>query len=185
MMNRKEIREIIREDKKQYSKYLLNSKKNNIYFRIISDHVVYMLKYQILMRWSQYYANRPGLIAKIIFLYYEKRKNHLGNRLGLYLHGESFGPGLIMYHHGEIIVNSQSRIGANCKLHGCNCIGNNGDEKNQAPIIGDNVEIGFGASIIGPVKIANNVKIGAGAVVTRSCHTEGATLVGIPAKEKP
>ncbi|MCO4605885.1 Serine acetyltransferase [Streptococcus infantarius subsp. infantarius] len=62
-----------------------------------------------------------------------------------------------------------------------NCIGNSGSEK-QAPIIGNNVDIGVGAKIIGDVKIADNITIGANAVVTKSCTIEGATLVGVPAK---
>ena len=65
-------------------------------------------------------------------------------------------------------------------FHGNNCIGNNGKTE-DCPVIGDNVDIGFGAIIIGNVKIADNVKIGANAVVTKSCLEEGATLVGIPA----
>lgn len=39
----------------------------------------------------------------------------------------------------------------------------------KAPHIGNNVEIGFGASIIGDVTITDDVKIGAGAVVVKSC----------------
>ena len=51
-----------------------------------------------------------------------------------------------------------------------------------APVIGNNVDIGVGAKIIGDITIADDVKIGAGAVVTKSCLEKGATLVGIPAK---
>lgn len=53
---------------------------------------------------------------------------------------------------------------------------------NKAPIIGDNVDIGVGAKIIGPVRVADNVKIGANAVVTKSCETPSAVLIGVPAK---
>lgn len=47
-------------------------------------------------------------------------------------------------------------------------IGNDGVSL-KAPHIGNNVEIGFGASIIGDVTITDDVKIGAGAVVVKSC----------------
>ena len=50
---------------------------------------------------------------------------------------------------------------------------------------GDRVDIGVGAKIIGDITIADDVKIGAGAVVTKSCLKQGATLVGIPAKILP
>ena len=62
-----------------------------------------------------------------------------------------------------------------------NCIGNNGID-NRAPVIGDNVDIGVGASVIGGIKISNNIKIGAGAVVISDCEREGDVLVGVPAK---
>lgn len=82
----------------------------------------------------------------------------------------------------NIIVNAESKVGKNCMLHGDNCIGNNGKTEG-CPIIGDNVDIGTGAKILGNIQIANGVKIGAGAVVVKSCLTENATIVGIPAKE--
>ena len=48
-------------------------------------------------------------------------------------------------------------------------------------MIGDNVEFGVGSSVIGGIQIANNVKIGAGAVVTKDILEEGATVIGVPA----
>ena len=72
-------------------------------------------------------------------------------------------------------------IGQGCCLHGNNCIGNDG-KSGGAPVIGKNVDIGFGAVIIGDIQIADNCKIGAGAVVVHSCLEEGSTLVGVPAR---
>ena len=45
------------------------------------------------------------------------------------------------------------------------------------------MDIGTGAKILGAIRIANGVKIGAGAVVVKSCLIENATIVGIPGKE--
>lgn len=53
----------------------------------------------------------------------------------------------------------------------------------EAPHIGNNVDIGVGAKILGGIEIADDIKIGAGAVVVSSFTTKGATLVGIPARE--
>lgn len=47
-----------------------------------------------------------------------------------------------------------------------------------APVLGDNVELGFGATVIGDVYIADGCKIGA--VVTKSCYEPYSTLVGFP-----
>lgn len=80
-------------------------------------------------------------------------------------------------------MNGHATIGKNCQFHGNNCVGNKGGNSNEAPTIGDNVEIGVGACVIGNITIADNVRIGANAVVTQSCLHKGATLVGIPARE--
>lgn len=87
--------------------------------------------------------------------------------------------GLLIYHKGFLVVNYQARIGKNARFHGCNCVGNN---HTGVPVIGDNADFGVGASVIGGVRIANNVKIGAGAVVTKDILQEGVTVVGIPAR---
>ena len=65
-----------------------------------------------------------------------------------------------------------------CQLHGNNCIGNNRKEDERAPHIGNNVEIGVGAKIIGDIYVVDNVKIGANAVVVKSCFTNGAIGLG-------
>ena len=72
-------------------------------------------------------------------------------------------------------------MGKNCILHGNNCIGNSG-LSSECPRIGDNVRLGFGATVIGNVEIANNVTVAAGAVVVNSCLQENAVLAGVPAK---
>ena len=56
-----------------------------------------------------------------------------------------------------------------------------GAEKQQAPVLGDNIFIGAGAKILGNVRIGNDVKIGANAVVTKDVP-DGATVIGIPAR---
>jgi serine O-acetyltransferase len=51
----------------------------------------------------------------------------------------------------------------------------------QVPILGDDVFIGAGAKVLGGIKVGNNVRIGANAVVVHDVP-DGATVVGIPAK---
>ena len=48
-------------------------------------------------------------------------------------------------------------------------------------MIGNNVDIGVGAKIIGPVEIGDNIRIGANAVVVDSFNESGVTIVGVPA----
>ena len=54
----------------------------------------------------------------------------------------------------------------------------------KSPVLGYNIFVGPGAKIYGDIFIANNCRIGANAVVNKSCKIEFATLVGIPAKIK-
>ena len=93
-----------------------------------------------------------------------------------------FGPGLSIAHYGTIVVNDAARVGKNCRIHeGVNIGATNGSLR--APQIGDNVFIGTGAKIIGDLTIADDVAIGANAVVVKSITEKGVTYGGIPAKK--
>lgn len=144
------------------------------------EHEAVIWKYLKLLRREEYYAFKNILPLSFIYRY---RKNKLGERLGFTIHKHVFGPGLRIWHYGNIVVSSQARVGKNCILHGDNCIGNKGfGSHGKSPIIGDNVDIGVGAKILGDITIANNVTIAAGAVVVHSCEEQHVILAGIPAK---
>ena len=50
------------------------------------------------------------------------------------------------------------------------------------PHLGNNVDIGYGAVLIGDITIADDIKIGANAVVNKSFTEPGVTIAGVPAK---
>ena len=83
---------------------------------------------------------------------------------------------------GNIVINNNAILGDNVKLHGNNCIGNNGKDY-KCPKIGNNVDIGFGSIITGDIIIADDIKIGANAVVNKSFFKKGITIAGVPARE--
>lgn len=116
-------------------------------------------------------------------MFYRTRKNRLGIIIGVDIPEGVFDEGLIIHHNGNIVVNGSSKVGKNCKLHGDNCLGNAGkkDELTNCPRIGNNVDIGVGAKVLGGITIADDIKIGANAVVTKSFNEAGITIVGIPA----
>ena len=151
--------------------------------RVVHDAEYYITKYLFFLRKQEYYINTSenNKIKKFLSLYYERKKHNLGNKLGFYIGPNCFDIGLTIFHHGSIIVNPNARIGMNCRLHGNNCIGNNGKTE-SCPQIGNNVDIGFGAVIIGDIRIADNITIGANAVVNKSFLEPGITIAGIPAK---
>ena len=155
--------------------------------RFVANYAQYptqvLKKYLYYLRKQEYYintanGNKPkGLLG----LFYERRKNRLGIKLGIEIGPNCFGKGLSIWHIGSIIVNADAKIGENCTLHGGNCIGNNGKD-NAVPRIGNNVDIGYGAVVIGDIEIADNVTIGANAVVNKSVLVSGSVVVGVPGK---
>ncbi len=164
--------------------YYAFSKRERFVQSLLQDPITQIAKYVRCLRKEEYYHNvRHDPIGKLAEYWWLGRKNRLGNKLGFKIPCNCFGPGLTIYHHGEIIVNESARIGADCRLHGGNCIGNSG-KTDEAPIIGDGLDLGIGAKIIGGVTLGNNVTVGANAVVTKSFEQDGVTLLGIPAKPK-
>ena len=121
--------------------------------------------------------------CRLLAFWYKARKNRLGAKLGFIISAGCFGDGLKLEHFGSVIVNPKARIGKNCIIHGNCCIGSDGGYPDDSPVIGDNVDIGQFAQILGGIRIADNVRIGAGAVVVKDVLTPGVTVVGVPAKE--
>ncbi len=86
--------------------------------------------------------------------------------------------------HGKVVVSAIAKIGENCKILSDVTIGGQGRyDCPGAPIIGNNVFIGSGARIIGNVRIADGVVVGANAVVTKDILEPNITVGGIPAKK--
>ncbi len=116
--------------------------------------------------------------------YFLKFKFHkLGIKLGFELPlNHHIGSGIRIDHWGFLAINYGAKIGKNCHIYGDVTIGVKDENGSGAPILGDNVTIGAGARILGPVTIASNCVIGANAVVTHSVLEEGKIIAGIPAK---
>lgn len=93
------------------------------------------------------------------------------------------GPGLRIFHGYSLVIHANSHIGQNVTLRHCTTLGNKGygEDASDAPRIGDSVEIGCGAIIIGKITIGNNAIIGAGAVVTKDVPPNG-VAVGNPVR---
>lgn len=90
------------------------------------------------------------------------------------------GPGLRIYHFGNIFVHNKVIIGANCTLRQGVTIGNR-TEGGPVPVIEDHVEFGAYAQVLGGIRIGQGAKIGAMSVVLQDVPP-GCTAVGIPAR---
>ncbi len=177
---KKELKETIKYEKKIY---LGKTLKARIKERFTRYRLWSIFQYLKALRRAEYYFNKKSnnVYFEIRYLLAERKKNKIGNKLGIEICNNSVEKGLFICHSGSIVINGEARIGKDCILHGDNCIGNDGSNS-EAPIIGDNVDIGVGAKIIGDVKIANDTVVGAGAVVVNSFENPGSVIVGVPAK---
>lgn len=132
-----------------------------------------------LLRKCEYLKGKQTPFFKILYIIFRYRFEKLSIKLGYSIPLNSVGSGLNLAHRGTIIIAGRARIGVNARIH---CGVNIGGTDGGFPKIGDNVYIGPGAKIFGPVVIGDNVKIGANAVVNKSFPEGNCTLVGIPAK---
>lgn len=171
-----------------YEKELyLSSDFKNRFLQIVTNMPDYALwKYIRILRKTEYHYNNRQVSSvwrfwhTLRYLFLRNRKNRMGLKLGIEIWENSFEMGLKIHHAGNIVINGISHIGKDCQLHGDNVIGNDGITL-DAPMVGDSVEIGAGASIIGNVEICSKVIIGAGAVVVNSIDKSG-TYIGVPAR---
>lgn len=92
------------------------------------------------------------------------------------------GPGLYLP-HGQVVVDGLVVIGRDAVLFPWTTIGLRANDF-QGPTLGDNVRVGTGAKVIGPIQIGDNVLIGANAVVTRDVP-ENSVATGVPAISRP
>lgn len=102
---------------------------------------------------------------------------------GIEIHpGAKIGRGLVIDHGMGVVIGETAEIGDNVLLyHGVTLGGIGKDKGKRHPTVGNNVVIGAGAKVLGPIYIGSNSKIGANSVVLNNVP-EGATAVGIPAK---
>ena len=124
------------------------------------------------------------------WLYQHKRfflarwvSQHGRRRTGIEIHpGATIGKCLFIDHGMGIVFGETTEIGDNCTIyHGVTLGGTGKDTGKRHPTLGNNVLIGAGTKVLGPVYIGDNSRIGAGSVVLRNLPAN-CTAVGVPAE---
>ena len=102
---------------------------------------------------------------------------------GIEIHpGATIGKGLMIDHGMGVVIGETAEIGDNCTIYQGVTLGGTGkDMGKRHPTLGNNVMIGAGAKVLGPMTIGDNSKVAANAVVLAEIP-ENCTAVGIPAK---
>ena len=105
------------------------------------------------------------------------------NLTGIEIHpAATIGKGLFIDHGCAVVIGETAIIGDNCTIYQGATLGGTGKHVGKRhPTIGNNVMIGAGAKVLGPVTIGDNSKVAAGAVVLKDIP-ENSTAVGIPAR---
>jgi len=103
---------------------------------------------------------------------------------GIEIHpGAEIGESFFIDHGMGTVVGETAKIGNNCILfHNVTLGGTGKHKKKRHPTLGNKVLVGAGATLLGPIKIGNNVKIGAETFVIMHNIPNNCTVVGVPGK---
>jgi len=130
-------------------------------------------------RWR--YGVRPVLLRKAFSLVYRIAYKWIQIVTGIELPCEvEVGRNFVIDHFGGIVVSGYARFGDDCRIRSGVVVGLARVDDPCAPQIGNNVDIGAGAKVLGRITIGNNVLIGANAVVVRDVPDDS-IAVGVPA----
>lgn len=128
---------------------------------------------------------RPKLLrAPLSLLYrhfYRRVRNHYGIELP---YTATVGRRVVIEHQSGIVIHGASIIGDDCIIRqNCTLGIRRVDRPTEAPVLGQGVDVGAGAVILGDVRIGDRARIGANAVVLADVPSD-ASAVGIPAQIK-
>lgn len=91
-----------------------------------------------------------------------------------------FGKGLLIWHPQRIIINQHAKVGEFCSISSGVVVAQAHEE---CPVIGDYVELMIDCKVLGGIRVADYVRVGAGALVLKDCDDSDVTLGGVPARK--
>lgn len=134
------------------------------------------------LRFTEFYYGKSGLINKLLYYYHYYKLRKLRVKSNIMIFPNTISSGFQIVHPGFRRIGKFVKIGKNCTVLPMVLFGRKRPTDTDSTIsIGDNCYISTGATILGPVKIGNNVTIGAGAVVNKDIP-DNVVVGGVPAK---
>ncbi|HEY9828247.1 MAG TPA: serine acetyltransferase [Stenomitos sp.] len=126
---------------------------------------------------------QPKVLRAPLSVLYRMLYRHVRNVYGIDLpYTVRLGQRVIIEHQGAIVIHGNSEIGDDCIVRQGVTLGNRYLEQPlDAPVLGNRVNVGAGAKILGKVSVGDDASIGANAVVLQDIPA-GKTAVGIPAR---
>lgn len=126
---------------------------------------------------------RSKLLRAPFSVLYRRMFVYVRNHYGIELpYSATVGRRVVIEHQGGIVVHGDTVIGNDCYIRqGCTLGNKTLAAVHDAPVLGNGVNVGAGAKILGKVTIGDGANIGANAVVVKDVPP-GATAVGIPAR---
>lgn len=96
--------------------------------------------------------------------------------------GATIGKNFFIDHGGGVVIGETAEVGDNCLLYQGVTLGGTSDKREKRhPTLKNNIVVGAGAKVLGPITIGNNVKIGANSVVIHDVP-DNSVVVGIPGR---
>ncbi|MNC27532.1 Serine acetyltransferase [compost metagenome] len=133
-------------------------------------------------RWR--YGVRPALLRKLCSFVYKVLFKLVQIVTGVELPCEVVvGRNFVIDHFGGIVISGYAQFGDDCRIRNGVVVGLKNVDEPTAPVIGNKVDIGAGAKVLGNIRIGNNVIIGSNAVVLIDVP-DNSLAVGVPATIK-
>lgn len=152
--------------------------KDFVLFCVGSERAV-IWSWQKTLRKTEYYYNTGKKVQYAISLI---MLNHKSNKYGLHIGKNVCAKGLKIMHLGPILANGSVKMGEDVSLHINTSFVAKGTS-DDAPAIGNGCVVGVGAVVMGGVRVADYVAIGANSVVCKDIDEENIAVAGSPAKK--
>jgi serine O-acetyltransferase len=144
----------------------------------LREQSVWALATYRLGRWADTQRGpRRWLLGRLYWLAYRVVETLTGISM---TKGVELGPGCHIHHFGPIVIHDRARIGAGCTLRHGVTIGDR-HPGGPTPVLGDDVELGAYAQVLGGVRVGDGARIGAMSVVLQDVPP-GGVAVGNPAR---